>query len=296
VATLLELRTAIDQADRDLLAVLARRFELCNEVAAVKGEAQSQVLQPARVQEVLRTRAAWAAEVGVEPEFAELIFRSLLSETHRIEAVHLRADRDHTNPPRTAAGVPASATRSQENLVGGPEAKRGSGLSVSKGVPAVDTALQTTACRIDHVTVAVDDLSAATAFFVDRLGFRVGQSRSSHPDYPGLDSVVVDAGGVTFVLLQADASHPGDPLAIGVHHIAIEVLNAAYVRSALADQGCPLQTDVLTSNNGLERFFTVRDASSGLQLGFVSRVGDRANFDGGDVAALSAAIELVADL
>jgi methylmalonyl-CoA/ethylmalonyl-CoA epimerase len=264
VATLLELRTAIDQADRDLLQVLARRFELCNEVAAVKGEAQSQVLQPARVQEVLRTRAAWAAEVGVEPEFAELIFRSLLSETHRIEAVHLRAHEPSAD----------GASR----------------------VPAVETALQTTACRIDHVTVAVDDLTAATAFFVDRLGFRVGQSRSSHPDYPGLDSVVVDAGGVTFVLLQADASHPGEPLAIGVHHIAIEVLNAAYVRSALADQGCPLQTDVLTSHNGLERFFTVRDVSSGLQLGFVSRVGDRANFDGGDVAALSAAIELVADL
>jgi chorismate mutase/catechol 2,3-dioxygenase-like lactoylglutathione lyase family enzyme len=268
VATLLELRTAIDQADRDLLAVLARRFELCNEVAAVKGEAQSQVLQPARVQEVLRTRTAWAAEVGVEPEFAELIFRSLLSETHRIEAVHLR---DRQDPATADESAPAR-------------------------VPAVDTALQTTACRIDHVTVAVDDLTAATAFFVDRLGFRVGQSRSSHPDYPGLDSVVVDAGGVTFVLLQADASHPGEPLAIGVHHIAIEVLNAAYVRSALADQGCPLQTDVLTSHNGLERFFTVRDASSGLQLGFVSRVGDRANFDGGDVAALSTAIELVADL
>ncbi len=270
MATLSELRTAIDQADRDLLAVLARRFQLCNEVAAVKGEAQSQVLQPTRVQEVLRTRAAWAAEVGVEPEFAELIFRSLLSETHRIEAVHLREPGD-----QTGLNIPAD------------EAKR---------VPAVETALQTTACRIDHVTVAVDDLDAATAFFVDRLGFRVGQSRSSHPDYPGLDSVVVDAGGVTFVLLQADASHPGEPLAMGVHHIAIEVLNAAYVRSALADQGCPLQTEVLTSHNGLERFFTVRDASSGLQLGFVSRVGDRANFDGGDVAALSAAIELVADL
>ena len=267
MATLLELRNAIDEADRDLLKVLARRFELCNEVAAIKGVAQSQVLQPARVQEVLRTRASWAGELGVEPEFAELIFRSLLSETHRIEAVHLRAH-------ETANQEPVDSVRA---------------------VPAVDTALQTTACRIDHVTVAVDDLAAATAFFVERLGFRVGQARSSHPDYPGLDSVVVDAGGVTFVLLQAGSSHPGEPLAVGVHHIAIEVLNAAYVRAALAEQGCPLQTDVLTSHNGLERFFTVRDVSSGLQLGFVSRVGDRANFDGGDVAALSAAIELAAD-
>ena len=56
-----------------------------------------------------------------------------------------------------------------------------------------------------------------------------------------------------------------------------------------------MQTDVMTSENGLERFFTVRDSSSGLQLGFVSRVGDRAVFDGGDISALSTAIEVAND-
>jgi chorismate mutase/catechol 2,3-dioxygenase-like lactoylglutathione lyase family enzyme len=258
VVNLPELRAQIDQTDRELLRVLGRRFELCNEVAALKGVEQSQILQPTRVQEVLRTRTAWAEEYGVEAEFAELLFRSLLSETHRIEAVHMRTD----------------LTPHGDDM---------------RGVPAVESALQTTACRIDHVTVAVADLDDAITFFVDQLGFRVGEPRTSHPDHPGLDSAVVDAGGVTFVLLQADSA-AGD-VAVGVHHIAIEVLNAAYVRSALVEQGCALQTDVLTSANGLERFFTVRDALSGLQLGFVSRVGGRANFDGGDVAALSAAIE-----
>lgn len=256
--SLSDLRAQIDEADRDLLRVLARRFELCHEVAALKGAAQTQVLQPQRVREVLQTRMEWAAEIGVEPEFAELLFRSLLSETHRIEAVHLRADEvaERTAPPQAS----------------------------------VDTALQTAACRIDHVTVAVASLDEAIAFFVDRLGFKVTQERASSTDHPGLDSAVVDAGGVTLVLMQA---MPGaeNQLATGVHHIAIEVLNAAYVRSALADQGCPLQTDVLVSDNGLERFFTVRESSSGLQLGFVSRTGDRAIFDGGDISALSAAIE-----
>ena len=251
-----ELRAQIDDADRELLRVISRRFELCNEVAALKGADQTQVLQPQRVRDVLQSRMEWASEVGVEPEFAELLFRSLLSETHRIEAVHLRAD-----------DVAPSSRRP---------------------VAAIETALQTAACRIDHVTVAVTDLDAATSFFVDRLGFRVTQERASHPDHPGLDSAVVDAGGVTLVLMQGNAE---SPIAPGVHHIAIEVLNAAYVRSALAGQGCPLQTEVLVSHNGLERFFTVREASSGLQLGFVSRVGDRAIFDGGDISALSAAIE-----
>jgi methylmalonyl-CoA/ethylmalonyl-CoA epimerase len=252
------LRARIDEADRELLRVLARRFDLCHDVAAIKGEASTQVLQPARVREVLQTRMSWAAEIGVEPEFAELLFRSLLSETHRIEAVHMRASDPNVEPAMVT--------------------------------PAVDSALQTAACRIDHVTVAVSDLASAVAFFVDRLGFRVTQERLSHPDHPGIDSAVVDAGGVTFVLMQTpDVVSGARPT--GVHHIAIEVLNAAFVRNALVDHGCALQTDVMTSDNGLERFFTVRDASSGLQLGFVSRVGERAVFDGGDIAALSAAIE-----
>ena len=263
VSDLSELRVQIDECDRDLLRVLARRFQLCQDVAALKGEAQTQILQPARVRDVLISRTEWAEEVGVDAEFAELLFRSLLSETHRLEAVHMRRDDD---------ARPAEVRHR----------------------PAIDTALQTASCRIDHVTVAVQDLGEALAFFVDRLGFRVSQERTSHPDHTGLDSAVVDAGGVTLVLMQAGADRTGDPVATGVHHIAIEVLNAAYVRSALEEQGCPLQTDVLVSDNGLERFFTVRDASSGLQLGFVSRVGERAVFDGGDIQALSAAIEEVA--
>jgi chorismate mutase/catechol 2,3-dioxygenase-like lactoylglutathione lyase family enzyme len=255
VTSLPELRARIDETDRELLRVLARRFDLCHDVAALKGESSTQVLQPERVREVLRSRMAWASEIGVEPEFTELLFRSLLSETHRIEAVHLRASESAIEPPVVA--------------------------------PAVDSALQTAACRIDHVTLAVPDLDAATALFVDRLGFRVIQTRTSHPDHPGIDSAVVDAGGVTFVLMETT----DERIPTGVHHIAIEVLNAAFVRNALVDQGQALQTDVMTSHNGLERFFTVRDPASGLQLGFVSRVGDRAVFDGGDIAALSAAIE-----
>ncbi len=259
MSTLPELREKIDEADRELLQVLAKRFALCHEVAEIKGVAQSQVLQPNRVREVLRSRTEWALEMGIEPGFAELLFRTLLAETHRIEAVHMR------NPEPKSTGLDSH--------------------------PQIETALQTTACRLDHVTVAVADLDAATTFFVDRLGFQVVKEQTSHPDFPGIDSIVVDAGGVTFVLMQAAADRAGNPVEVGVHHIAIEVLNAAFVRNALADQGCSLQTDVLTSTNGLERFFTVRDSSSGLQLGFVSRVGDRSAFDGGDVQALSAAIE-----
>lgn len=273
-AALSELRNKIDEADRQLLAVLQERFALCYEVAAIKGNVQSQVLQPERVRDVLRSRVEWARERSIDAEFAELLFRSLLSETHRIEAVHLRSGDVETHEAI------------QDVETGDAEGQPDRG-------PFVDSALQTTACRIDHVTVAVDDLDEAIRFFVDNLGFRVRSPIGSHPDHPGLDSAVVDAGGVTFVLMRATSDHPGEPIRTGVHHIAVEVLNASFVRSALDEAGCPLQTDVVVTENGLERFFTVRDSSSGLQLGFVSRVGERTNFDGGDVQALSAAIEEV---
>ena len=303
-AVLSELRGKIDDADRELLAVLERRFALCHEVAAIKGDVQSQVLQPERVRDVLRSRVGWARDRNIDPEFAELLFRSLLSETHRIEAVHLRSgepkrhahDGAAIGSSDAATGDAATEVNAATEINAATEVSAALEINAATEVnetdgPFVDSALQTTACRIDHVTVAVDDLDGAIRFFVDNLGFRVRSPKGSHPDHPGLDSAVVDAGGVTFVLMRATAEHPGEPIRTGVHHIAVEVLNASFVRNALAEAGCPLQTDVVVTENGLERFFTVRDASSGLQLGFVSRVGERTNFDGGDVQALSAAIE-----
>ena len=254
--TLAELRAEIDACDRALLETLARRFGAVHEVAALKGASAAQVLVPERVREVLRTRAAWSVELGVDPRFADLLFRMLLGEAHRVEAVSMRADGDETSLPVLP-----------------------------------ETALQTSACRIDHVSVVVRSLDEATRWFVDGLGFAVVEARTEHQDHPGLHCAVVDAGGVTLVLVESSPNRPGGPLPTGVHHLAVEVLNAAYLHDDLAVRKTAVQTGVMAKDNGLERFFTVRDESSGLQLGFVSRVGARSVFDGGDVAALSAAID-----
>ena len=255
--SLTELRSVIDGCDRELLEVLARRFAAVHEVAEVKGESATQVIAPERVREVLSTRAAWARELDIDERFADLLFRLLLGEAHRVEAVSLRTG--------TSAEAPSA--------------------------PEVNSAMQTAACRIDHVSVVVADLNAATEWFVGGLGFAVMEPRTEHVDHPGLHCAVVDAGGVTLVLVESSPDRPGGPLPNGVHHLALEVLNATYLRDDLLARHTAVQTDVLVKDNGLERFFAVRDASSGLQLGFVSRVGDRSVFDGGDVVALSAAID-----
>jgi len=130
-----QLREKIDQIDAAIVALLAQRMEVCREVAEVKAGSSTAVIQPQRVREVLTTRRQWAINSGVDADFAEQIFRTLLAETHRIEVVHERG-----------------------------------GVAPTKVADTLLSALDTVAVRIDHVVVAVVDLASASSF-LKTLGF-----------------------------------------------------------------------------------------------------------------------------
>ena len=87
-----QLREKIDQIDAAIVALLAQRMEVCREVAEVKAGSSTAVIQPQRVREVLTTRRQWAINSGVDADFAEQVFRTVLSETHRIEVAHERGE------------------------------------------------------------------------------------------------------------------------------------------------------------------------------------------------------------
>ena len=72
---------------------------MCREVAEVKAGSSTAVIQPQRVREVLTTRRQWAINSGVDADFAEQLFRIVLSETHRIEVAH---DRGSVEPVKIA--------------------------------------------------------------------------------------------------------------------------------------------------------------------------------------------------
>jgi chorismate mutase-like protein len=246
-----QLREKIDQIDAAIVALLAQRMEVCREVAEVKAGSSTAVIQPQRVREVLTTRRQWAINSGVDADFAEQLFRIVLSETHRIEVAH---DRGSTEPVKIA-----------DTLL---------------------SALDTVAVRIDHVVVAVVDLSSASAF-LSSIGFAVRATEDA-------DIMTADAGGVTVVLVG-----PGTDPAVrahldahgsGVQHIAIEVLNAGFVQQALAAAGIPLLTDVVVDAAGHEQLFTVVDPATGVQLGFISRTGHRVPISGHNVRALFSAL------
>ena len=247
------LRDQIDQLDREFVRVVAARLALCEQVAAVKEDSDTPVIQPDRVRDVVTSRRQLAIDAGVDPDFAEQLFRVLLAETHRIEVAGHRPD---PAPDKVAA----------------PDGIR--------------SGLDTVATRIDHVVVAVTDLDVAVRSFVDSFGF--------HPTPLAGGEVrgvaALSAGGVTVVLVGAEASpavaaylqrHGG-----GVQHIAIEVLNAGYARACLADADASLLTNVVVDADGHEQFFAARDATTGLQLGFISRTGHRVGVAAANVLSL----------
>ena len=250
VSDLSQLRQKIDAIDLAIIKLLGERMQVCREVAEVKAGSATAVIQPQRVREVLTVRRQWAIDNQVDPDFTEQLFRILLAETHRIE---IAEERDEPAPSKTA--------------------------------DALRSALDTVACRIDHVVVAVANLDAAMDFLIS-LGFKTTRTQD-----PAI--ITADAGGVTVVLVG-----PGDPgvdahLAAhgsGVQHIAIEVLNAGFVQQALAESQVPLLTDVIVDADGHEQVFTVLDPSTGVQLGFISRTGHRVPISGQNVRALFRAL------
>lgn len=261
---LLALRARIDELDHQLLDILAQRLAVCHEVARIKEARDLPIIAPQRVRDVVTSRRQEAIDLGVDPDFAEQIVRVVLAETHRIEVAGRRPD--------AAPFKSATPQGAQSRL---------------------DSALDTVSTRIDHVVVAVEDLDAAVDVFTTTFGFHRAPSMIADESHrPGI--AVIAAGGVTLVLVSPEA---GPDVAAhiathgsGIHHIAIEVLNAEYARSVLLEAGAndslnnssvpnriprPSVTDLVVDDHGHEQFFTIRDAQSGVQLGFIARTGHR---------------------
>ena len=252
------LRRRIDELDREFIRIAAARLAICEEVAAVKETSDTPVIQPSRVRDVVTTRRQWAIDAGVDPDFAEQLFRVLLAETHRIEVAGHRPE-----PAPDKAAAP----------------------------DGVRSGLDTVATRVDHVVVAVDDLDAAVKSFTTRFGFHEVPLAEGH--VPGI--VAVAAGGVTVVLVGAEASPSVraylDRRGGGVQHIAVEVLNAGYARACLAETDAQLLTDVVIDADGHEQFFAAHDDATGVQLGFISRTGHRVGIGAANVLALFDALD-----
>ncbi len=67
-------RDDIDAIDRQILELLAKRFETVEKVGAYKKAHDLPPLQPERWRAVLESRRAWAEELALAPDFVESVW------------------------------------------------------------------------------------------------------------------------------------------------------------------------------------------------------------------------------
>ncbi|MDO5610386.1 MAG: prephenate dehydrogenase/arogenate dehydrogenase family protein [Pseudomonadota bacterium] len=80
-----EVRQHIDDIDRELLDLLRRRRELSGRAAEAKRLIGAPVLDPTREADLLRQRAEWATESGLEPDTVQALFKGILGMSRRAQ-------------------------------------------------------------------------------------------------------------------------------------------------------------------------------------------------------------------
>ncbi|MEU1588416.1 chorismate mutase [Micromonospora sp. NPDC005710] len=76
-ATLTEIRARIDELDRELVGLLARREALVRQAAPLKSDGQA-VRAPERVAQVVARVRTAAIEAGADPDLLERIYRGMI--------------------------------------------------------------------------------------------------------------------------------------------------------------------------------------------------------------------------
>ena len=86
-----DVRSQIDEIDREIVRMLADRERLVREAASFKTDEQA-VRAPDRVDQVLRKVRALAAEEGASPEVVEQVYRTMIDAFISLEL------REHRSP------------------------------------------------------------------------------------------------------------------------------------------------------------------------------------------------------
>ena len=82
-----QLRTEINQCDREILESLSKRMKLIPLVAEYKKANNIERYQPDRERQVVETRRKIAEETGINPDLVEKIMWLIIEDAHRIESV-----------------------------------------------------------------------------------------------------------------------------------------------------------------------------------------------------------------
>lgn len=79
------LRAQIDDIDRNIVALLGKRYKVVHEVGQVKSEHGLSPVQPGRIDKVLARVAQLAEEQDLDPEFVKNLYRTMIDHAHSLE-------------------------------------------------------------------------------------------------------------------------------------------------------------------------------------------------------------------
>lgn len=85
-----DIRTAIDQIDGQVIALLGQRFEYVKAAVQFKTDTQS-VKAPERLHSMLKQRRQWAETVGLDADVIEKLYRDLVQYFIEAELAHWRS-------------------------------------------------------------------------------------------------------------------------------------------------------------------------------------------------------------
>jgi methylmalonyl-CoA epimerase len=250
-------REQIERIDERLLSALAERVAVCRAVAEHKRDEGIPMMQPDRVAIVEDRWAELARARGIDEAFARQLCRAVIEEGCRVEDAIIE----------------------------------GTGET---GGEAGRSLFARSAKAIDHVAIAVRDLEAAISYYRDVLGMELRERRQIAGRISGMDSAVMEAGGVKFVLVQGDSPESNvsryiEAYGPGVQHVAIEVPDPQAAIDDLRARGADLLTGII-NGPGLDQIFTKREPNSGIQLEIIARA-ENEGFDPRNVQELFEAME-----
>lgn len=83
-------RRQIDRLDDEIIALLAKRFGVIQQVAELKARQALPARIPERIEEVVQRNVASAKAKGLNPQLIENLYRAIIEEACRVEEERLK--------------------------------------------------------------------------------------------------------------------------------------------------------------------------------------------------------------
>lgn len=227
-----ELRTQLQEIDKQLLSVIRDRLVLCSRIGEFKRNNKVPMMQPQRIQIVHDRAAAFAKGNGINPIFLRRLYDLIIEETCRLEDEIMSGKDSCRNPMALALRIDhlAIAVCDLETAIAMLADKYGFELVEKRNVEGEFSGMYSATMRAGGVTLVLcqgDSSKSNVSKYIDNYG-------------------------------------------PGVQHIAIEVRDLNGVHEDIKLRGADLLTDVI-HGSGLDQSFTRRDRNSGIQFEFISR-------------------------